>query len=145
MASAAARYLGYLLAAFMAFMGAQKFIGGVPIFGIIETNIAAQWGAGLDWIEPWFRYVTGVLEIVAAALLVLGRRLAGGGLALLITLGAVAAHLTVLGVETPMSSEEGAASSPMLFVMALLALAASAFVTMAARKPKPETAIGKRE
>jgi hypothetical protein len=128
--------LGYLLAAFMAFMGAQKFIGGVPIFGIIEANIAARWDMTLDWIEPWLRYATGVLELVAAALLVQGRRLTGGGLALLITLVAVGAHLTVLGIETPMSSEPDAARSPMLFIMALVALAASACVTVLSRKSK---------
>jgi hypothetical protein len=129
MTQRAAVLLGYLLAAFMAFMGAQKFISGVPIFGIIEANMAAQWGISLDWIEPWFRYVTGVLEIVAGALLVLGRRLAGGGLSLLITLGAVTAHLTVLGIETPMSGDPNAAQTPMLFVMALAALAVSVLVT----------------
>jgi hypothetical protein len=133
MAAKAARVLSYVLAAFLAFMGAQKFIGGEPIFQIIEENAAAQWGLDLPWIEPWFRYLTGVLELVAALLLVLGRRFAGGGLSLLITAGAVGAHLTVLGIETPMSGEPGAAASPMLFAMALAALAVSAFVTLLSR------------
>jgi hypothetical protein len=136
MARKAGVLLGYLLGAFMAFMGVQKFIGGVPIFGIIETNLAAQWGANLDWIEPWFRYVTGALELAAAALLVLGRRLTGGGISLLITLGAVTAHLTVLGIVTPMSGEPGAPEGPILFMMALAALAVSVFVTMMSRGRK---------
>jgi hypothetical protein len=128
-----ARVLGYVLAAFLAFMGVQKFMGGVPIFQIIETNTSAQWGLDLPWIEPWFRYLTGALELSAALLLVLGRRFAGGGLSLLITAGAVGAHLTVLGVETPMSAEPGAQASPMLFVMALAGLAISALVTLLSR------------
>lgn len=127
------RLLGYALAAFMAFMGVQKFIGDVPIFEIIETNAAAQWGLQLSWIEPWFRYLTGALELVAALLLLIGHRLEGGALALLIVLGAIAAHLTVLGVETPMSGEPGAPESPMLFYMALGALALAAAVTLLAR------------
>jgi hypothetical protein len=134
MASITIRVLGYALAAFMAFMGIQKFIGNVPIFEIIETNVTAQWDIDAPWIEPWFRYLTGGLEIVAASLLVIGRRFEGGGLSLLITLGAVAAHLTVLGIETPMSSEAGAGSSPALFTMALVALVVSVLVTIASRK-----------
>jgi hypothetical protein len=136
MTQKAAVLLSYLLAAFMAFMGAQKFISDVPIFGIIESNMAAQWRVSLDWIEPWFRYATGVLEIVAGALLVLGRRLAGGGLSLLITLGAVVAHLTVLGIETPMSGAPNAAQTPTLFAMALVALAVSSLVIMMPRERK---------
>ena len=117
----------------------MKFMGGVPIFAIIETNMAAQWGLDLPWIEPWFRYATGVLEIAAAALLVIGQRLAGGALSLAIVIGAVGAHLTVLGVSTPMSGEPGAESSPMLFVMALAALAVAALVTlMSLRRAAPE-------
>jgi hypothetical protein len=128
-----ARVLGYVLAAFMAFMGVQKFIGDVPIFAIIETNAAAQWDVDAPWIEPWFRYLTGVLELVAALLLAIGRRFEGGLLATLIALGAVIAHLTVLGVSTPMSSDPGAEASPMLFIMAIVALLVSVVVTMMAR------------
>mgnify|MGYP001184550562 CR=1 FL=1 len=127
------RLLGYALAAFMAFMGVQKFIGDVPIFQIIEANADTQWGLDLPWVEPWFRYVTGALELLAALLLVVGRRLQGGALSLLIVLGALGAHLTVLGVATPMSGEPGAPESPMLFYMALGALALSAVVTFMAR------------
>jgi hypothetical protein len=143
MAGKAALVLGYVLAAFMAFMGVQKFMGGVPIFAIIESNMAAQWGIDLPWIEPWFRYATGVLEIVAAALLVIGQRLAGGGLSLAIIVGAVGAHLTVLGISTPMSGEPGAESGPMLFIMALGALVVAALVTfMSLKRAAPENPAG---
>jgi hypothetical protein len=133
------RILGYVLAVFLAFMGVQKFTGGVPIFEIIETNAASQWGANLPWIEPWFRYFTGVLELAAALLLVIGQRFYGGALASLITLGAVVAHLTVLGINTPMSGEAGAKTSPMLFFMALAALAVSVFVTAMSRSDPAAT------
>ncbi len=128
------RLLAYVLAAFMGFMGVQKFIGDVPIFEIIESNAAADWGLALPWIEPWFRYLTGALELVAALLLVIGRRQAGGALALLIVLGAVGAHLTLLGIETPTSGAPDAPESPMLFYMALGALVLSAAVTLSARR-----------
>jgi len=129
------RILGYALAAFMAFMGIQKFMGGVPIFAIIETNIGAQWGLDLPWIEPWGRFLTGGLEIIAAGLLVLGRRLEGGALSIAIIVGAIGAHLTVLGISTPMSSDPGAEASPMLFMMAIAGGMLSAAVFLgAARK-----------
>ena len=130
----AVRILGYVLAAFMAFMGVQKFLGAVPIFEIIEDNLAAQWNFSAPWVEPWFRYLTGALELVSALLLVIGRRYVGGGLALLVLLGAVVAHLTVLGVSTPMSNAPGAERSPMLFMMALAFLALAAFVTWMSRR-----------
>lgn len=128
--------LGYVLAAFMAFMGVQKFLGGVPIFAIIETNMAAQFGLDLPWIEPWGRFATGALELAAALVLVLGRRLAGGILSLAILLGAIGAHLTVLGIETPMSNAPDATASPMLFMMAMMALVVSVIVTFAAVKQR---------
>jgi hypothetical protein len=130
----AVRIVGYVLAAFMAFMGAQKFFGAVPIFQIIEDNLAAQWNVSVPWIEPWFKYLTGGLELVSALLLVIGRRFVGGVLALLVLVGAVVAHLTVLGVSTPMSNAPGAESSPVLFMMALAFLAVAAFVTWMSRR-----------
>lgn len=135
----AVRIVGYVLAAFMAFMGVQKFFGAVPIFQIIEDNLAAQWNVSAPWIDPWFKYFTGGLELVSALLLVFGLRFAGGGLALLVLVGAVIAHFTVLGVSTPMSSAPGAESSPMLFMMALAFLAVAAFLTWMSR-PKSSRA-----
>jgi hypothetical protein len=131
--SLAVRTLGYVLAAFMAFMGAQKFFGAVPIFQIIEDNLAAQWGLDFPWVEPWLKYLTGALELISALLVVLGLRLAGGSLALLVLIGAVGAHLTVLGVNTPMSSAPGAGGSAVLFIMALGFLAVAIFVTWMSR------------
>lgn len=127
------RILGYVLAAFMAFMGVQKFIGDVPVFAIIETNVASDWGLQLPWIDPWFKYVTGALEIVAALVLVIGKRFEGGALSVAVIAGAILAHLTVLGVSTPMSGAAGAAESPMLFIMAVVFGVVAAFVTWMSR------------
>ncbi|MBI1339274.1 hypothetical protein GC169_03560 [bacterium] len=127
------RITSYVLAAFMAFMGVQKFIGDVPIFAIIEANMASQWGLDLAFIDPWFKYLTGVLEIAAALILVIGQRFIGGALSTLVIAGAVGAHLTVLGVNTPMTSAPDAETSPMLFIMALVSFAVAAFVTVTSR------------
>lgn len=121
-----------ILAAFLVFMGIQKFAGDVPIFSIIEANVSDQTGITLAFIEPFGRYFTGVLEFFAAGLL-LTRRFWGGILATLVTAGAVAAHLTFLGISTPESSTPGAAESPVRFFMALGALALSGLVTFLAR------------
>ena len=138
----AVRILGYVLAAFMAFMGVQKFIGDVPIFAIIETNLANDWGLQLPWIEPWFKYLTGALELIAAVILVIGKRLEGAGLSLLVILGAIGAHLTVLGIATPMSSEADAETSPMLFMMAVAFGLVAAFVVWMSRPTAADVGAG---
>lgn len=138
----AVRILGYVLAAFMAFMGVQKFIGDVPIFAIIETNLANDWGLQLPWIDPWFKYLTGVLELVAAVTLVIGKRFEGAGLSLLVILGAIGAHLTVLGVSTPMSSAPGAETSPMLFTMAVAFGLLAGFVAWMSRPTAKDMGVG---
>lgn len=122
----------YVLAAFLIFMGVQKFAGDVPIFSIIESNVEAGAGLSIPFIEPYGRYFTGLLEFLAAALLITAR-FWGGVLATLIAAGAVAAHLTFLGVSTPASSAPGAAESPMLFFMSLGTLALAGLVTFLAR------------
>ena len=128
------RIATYVLAAFMAFMGIQKFIGDVPIFDIIEHNLKTVWGLSLPFIEPGLKYFTGVAELAAAALLIFGQRFLGGLASIGIIGGAILAHLTVLGVSTPTSSAEGAAHSPVLFIMALVFFAVSVYVTLSARR-----------
>lgn len=131
----AIRTPAFILAAFLAFMGLQKFVGDVPIFEIIETNLAQQTGLGLAFIEPHGRYLTGILEFAAAGLLVFRRRW-GAILSLAILAGAIGAHLTVLGISTPVSGEPGAETSPMLFLMALAATAVAALTLwIETRKP----------
>lgn len=136
----AVRIISYLLAAFMIFMGANKFFADVPIFQIIEAN------TGLGFVEPGFKYVTGLMEFVAAGLLIGGQRFLGGVLSTAITAGAVFAHLTVLGISTPESGfpdgvtaetfqcgVDGVACSPFLFGLAVIFTGASVFVALMSR------------
>lgn len=51
-------------------------------------------------MEPWGRYAVGVLELIAAVLLLVNATAwLGGGLALGLMAGAIGMHLTVLGIE----------------------------------------------
>lgn len=82
-------------------------------------------------IEPWGRYATGVAELVAAALL-LSRCHAwlGALLALGIISGALASHLTVLGIEV--QGDHG-----LLFALAVTVFVTSAVVVCLHRRQIP--------
>ena len=123
--------LGLLLAAFMIFMGLQKFGGPNPIF----SHLAAE--SGLDFFEPQVRLLTGVLEVLAAALLLGGVFLKrfeglGGALSLAVIGGAIIFHLSPwLGISAPVAFAEdgGYVYSPMLFGMAVVFGAIAAILT----------------
>lgn len=91
--------LSLTLVALLLFEAWQVFfwLNPNPVFGLI----AARSGIGL--FEPVGRYLTGVLEVVAAGLLLYPRtRSRGAMLALLIVLGALAMHISPwLGVQVP--------------------------------------------
>ena len=136
----AIRVLCYILATFLIFMGANKFFADVPIFEIIEAH------TGLGFVEPGFKYLTGILEFAAAGLLVFGQRFLGGLLATAITAGAALSHMTVLGISTPeagfpagVTAEtfqcgvDGVSCSPALFILALVSAAASAFIAFGSK------------
>jgi hypothetical protein len=74
-------------------------------------------------IEPWGRIGTGVAELLAVILIFIpGLAWMGGGLALGIMLGAIASHLTLLGIQV-----EG--DGGLLFALAVItALCAAAVV-----------------
>lgn len=87
---------------------------------------------------PWGRYVVGVAELAAAALLVIPRTIAFGGLlAAVLMIGAAGSHLTKLGIKIdPMTIAEGdpakaatladaGLEGPGMFIMAVGALALS--------------------
>lgn len=120
--------LGLLLAAFMIFMGIQKFGGANPVF----SHIAAE--SGFEFFEPQVRLLTGVLEMLAAFLLAVGvilKRFEGLGalLSLGVIGGAILFHLTPwLGINAPVAFAEGGGYvySPMLFGMAVVFGALSA-------------------
>jgi hypothetical protein len=88
--------------------------------------------SGYYLFEPTGRYVVSLLEVVAALLMILPwTRRVGAGLAILVTAGAVGAHLTPwLGIQVPTSmAAEGAAAPPtdggQLFYLALGMLVAA--------------------
>jgi len=128
------KWAGYVLGLFMIFMGVQKFIGDVPIFVILEDNLAAKTGIKLGFIEPVLKYITGVLELIAGAFLLFGKRLFGGLLSIVVIGGAVSLHLTIIGVFTPETSAPDAAKSPVLFILAVVFFLVSLWVTQGARK-----------
>lgn len=121
--------VAYALAAFMAFMGIQKFIGDVPIFLEIERNLDTMFGLNLPIIDPAMKYFTGIIELFAAALIVFGQRFLGSALSLATIAGAIGAHLTVLGISTPVSSAPDAEKSPVLFIMAVIGALVAAAAT----------------
>lgn len=123
------KWAGYVLGLFMIAMGAMKFFGNVPIFMLLENNLATKFGLKLNFIDPTFKHVTGILELLAGTLLLLGQRLKGGLLSVAVISGAVLSHIFVLGISTPVSGEFGAEKSPMLFLLALLFLFVSFWVT----------------
>ena len=76
--------------------------------------------------EPWGRILVGTLELVATLLLLWPRTaLFGGGLGVLLMLGAIATHLFKVGI-----ADEG---DPTFFILACVVLVASA-ATIVLRK-----------
>jgi len=68
--------------------GASKLAGAAPMVAAF-----AKIGVG-----QWFRYLTGALEVVGAiALLIPGYAFYGGSLLAIVMVGAVIAHLAILG------------------------------------------------
>jgi uncharacterized membrane protein YphA (DoxX/SURF4 family) len=74
--------------------------------------------------EPWGRIASGIAELAAAILLVVpGTALAGAILAAGIISGAIASHLTVLGIAV--ANSDGRSDGGLLFGLALAVLAGS--------------------
>jgi hypothetical protein len=128
-----AKWAGYVLGLFMVAMGAMKFFGDVPIFTLLENNLGSKFGINLSFIDPQFKYFTGVLELIAGGLLLLGQRFKGGALSIMVIGGAIFTHLFVIGIFTPESSALDAPLSPMLFIMAVVFFLVSLWVTMASK------------
>jgi putative oxidoreductase len=80
--------LQIIAAAMFLFAGALKLAGAAPM-----VQLFASIGIG-----QWFRYVTGIIEIVGALLLLTSRFAPVGAVALALTMAAaVATHLLVIG------------------------------------------------
>lgn len=112
-----------VLAALFLFMASFKFMPELtgeanPVFPLIAKN------TGIALVEPYLRWITGVMEIIAGLLLIMPRtRLAGAGLALCIMIGALASHLTpILGMEVPGQGHFIFYMAIVMFVLTLLVL-----------------------
>ncbi|MGJ8560434.1 MAG: hypothetical protein ACSHX3_09380 [Litorimonas sp.] len=121
------KWVSWALALFMIMMGVMKLLPiSPPIFAIIEANV------GLDLINPAGKYLTSLLEIIAGVLLFINRP-KGALLSLIIIGGAILAHLTVLGIQTPTGPEMDSAKSPMLFIMAVMSFIVAGWVWWGSR------------
>ena len=82
-------------------------------------------------IEPWGRYASGIAELIAVILLLTPRFVwAGALLALVVMSGAIASHLTRLGIEV--QGDHG-----LLFALALIVFCASALTLYLHRHQMP--------
>jgi hypothetical protein len=81
--------------------------------------------------EPWGRYGSGVMELVAAVLLLIPGTVAIGALlAVGVGIGAIFSHLTLLGIEVQ-------GDGGLLFALACVVLVASAVVLALHRRELP--------
>ena len=91
----------------------------------------SRWIFGTLGVEPWGRIASGVVELVAAALLLYPRTAALGGLlAAGVMSGAILAHLFVLGVSV---QDDGG----LLFGLAVAVLLAASLVVVLRRAELP--------
>ena len=120
-----------LLAAFLVMMGVQKFGAENIIFATIAER------SGIALFEPQIRMLTGVLELIAAVLLLIpGIRSLGSLLAFSLIGGAIAFHLSPwLGIMISMAS--GAPATSSLFLMAVGSFLLSCFVLYQNRQSIP--------
>jgi hypothetical protein len=83
--------------------------------------------------EPWGRIGSGVIELIAAALLLYPRTPAiGAMLAMAVMIGAIGAHLTMLGITLPEVGDRGE-----LFALAVIVFVCSATVLFLHRRELP--------
>jgi len=117
-----------LLAAFLLFIGSQKFGAENVIFETIAER------SGVAFFEPYVRVAVGVLEIAAAALLVFpASRAPGVLLAAGLIGGAILFHLSPwLGVVVAAAS--GEEPTPALFIVALAVAGLTALVATIERR-----------
>jgi hypothetical protein len=84
-------------------------------------------------LEPWGRIGTGVVELIASALLLMPSTVAYGAvLSLGVISGAIVSHLTKLGIELPAVDDHGE-----LFALAVAVFACSAAVLVMHRGELP--------
>jgi putative oxidoreductase len=81
--------------------------------------------------EPWGRIGSGVVELIAAILLLVPATVTvGAGIALVVIVGAIVSHLTILGIEVQ-------GDGGLLFLLALTVFVGSAVVLILRRHEIP--------
>lgn len=100
-----------------------KFIGAPETVHIFTTM----------GVEPWGRFLTGILEVAAGVMLLVPRTAAlGAALALGVISGAILSHLTVLGIAIEAIGDSGE-----MFGMAIAVFVASLVVLVIRRRELP--------
>ncbi|MBL4616061.1 MAG: DoxX family protein [Robiginitomaculum sp.] len=124
--------LSVLLSLFLIFMGVQKFLGPNPVFSYLAET------TGFELFEPGIRILTGIMEMIAALLLLWpAMRKCGGLLAAAVIGGALVFHLSpFLGINAPVAfAPDGSyIKSPMLFFMAIGSFIVSLAIISLGRK-----------
>lgn len=79
---------------------AAAFIMGQTLYFKFTGSEESMYIFKMVGMEPWGRWLVGILELIACILLLVPRTAwAGGVLAVGLMLGAISMHLTILGIE----------------------------------------------
>lgn len=104
----------------------------------IFSTLGHQLGVG--GLEPWGRITSGVVELIAAVLIMIPRTFIYGALLSLgVISGAIVSHLAWLGISLPAVGDHGE-----LFTLAVIVFAASATVLFLHRDEIPKLTLLKR-
>ena len=79
---------------------AAAFIMGQTLYFKFTGSAESMYIFKMVGMEPWGRWLIGILELIASVLLLIPRTAwAGGILAVGLMVGAIGMHLTILGIE----------------------------------------------
>lgn len=85
--------------------------------------------------EPWGRWGSGVIELIASAMLFFRKWIwVGATLGLGTMVGAIMAHLTVIGINVNITGKEGEGDGGLLFTYALIVFASCAIILLLRRR-----------
>jgi uncharacterized membrane protein len=120
--------LGLLVAGILLWIADQTLFPAGPERNVVFPTLADA--SGIALFEPTGRFVTGLLEVLAAVLLILPwTRRAGALLAILVVAGAVAAQVLWLGMQVPLERGAEQTDGGALFYLAIgIGVAALALV-----------------
>lgn len=115
--------------------GAMIMMGAIPKFtGQMPSPLVFE-ELG---VEPWGRYLVGMIELAAAVLLLVPRAYVFGGLLLMFAMGgAFAAHVGPLGLFPEFTDPQTGEVVPLPFFISLILLAMGAGVTLLRRDELP--------